>query len=114
VRRVRRDNVRVAGVKFRLDGDCARVPRTPQGPFPWPGDTRTVADDTHADGSRSDAAGKRRLELDRPPALPVTTARMSPTAPVASCGFDEGAGETAADGSGNGNTRCRVTDGDVF
>jgi hypothetical protein len=106
------DNVGVVGVQLKLDGAALGAEDT-AAPYSVSWDTRTATDGTHTlTAVARDGAGN--TTTSSPIGVTVTNGGAPPppppSSPVASFGFDEGAGATAADSSGNGNA-LSVTSG---
>lgn len=100
------DNVGVVGVQFLLDG-AALGPEQTSAPFSLTWTTSSVADGSHTLSARArDAAGNVALSANV--ALTVSNTvpipQPLPQALVAVYAFNEGAGYTVADASGNNNT----------
>ena len=94
------DNVGVAGVQFLLDGANLGAEDT-TAPYSVPWDTTGATNGSHSLTARArDAAGNRHVggrDRDR-------RQRHRGPSGLAAYAFDEGAGTTAADASGNGST----------
>ena len=97
------DNVGVAGVQFLLDGNNLGA-EDKTAPYSVPWDTTTVSNGSHAlSAIARDAANNKTTSAQ----VTVTVSNAAPPPPtglVAAYNFDAGAGSTAADLSGNGNT----------
>jgi hypothetical protein len=92
------DNVGVVGVQFLVDGVTSGAEDT-AAPYTASWSTVGVPNGTHTITARArDASGN--LTVSAPVA--VTVSNTAPTGLVAAYNFDDGAGITAADGSGNG------------
>ena len=95
------DNVGVAGVTFRVDGAPVGGEDTAS-PFSLVWSTATVANGAHQiTAVARDAAGNTAESV--PVSVSVSNSTSTPGL-VAAYGFDEGAGISALDGSGNNNT----------
>jgi hypothetical protein len=93
------DNVGVLGVQFLLDGAALGAEQSAGVSLAW--NTTAVANGAHTLAARvRDAAGNTTLTAS----VAVTVANFQATGLVAAYGFDEGAGGTVGDASGNGNT----------
>ena len=94
------DNIGVAGVQFLLDGSPVGAEKT--APFSIVWNSATVSNGTHTLSARArDAAGNLAVATN----INVTVANAQSTGGlVAAYTFNEGAGSTVADISGNGNT----------
>ena len=99
------DNVAVAGVTFQVDGVAAGAEDT-TAPYAYTWNTVSASNGPHAlTAVARDTAGNLQTSA-------VVTVQVSNTTPpppvgsglVAAYGFDEGAGTSAADASGQGNT----------
>jgi hypothetical protein len=86
-------------VQFLVDGTSAGGPDT-TAPYTYAWDTRTVVNGTH---SLTAVATDATADVVNAASVAVTVDNSRP-APVAAYGFDEGAGTTGTDASGNGNT----------
>jgi hypothetical protein len=94
------DNGTLAGVQFRLDGANLGAEDT-SAPYSVSWDTTTASNASHSlTAVARDAAGNTTTSA----AVSVTVNNTAPSGLVAGYGFDEGAGTTAADVSGNNNT----------
>ena len=95
------DNVSVAGVSFRLDGAPIGGEDT-TAPYSMAWNTTGASNGVHQlSAVARDAAGN----VSESPLVGVTVSntQQTPTGLVAAWGFNEGAGATTADGSGNGH-----------
>jgi hypothetical protein len=93
------DNVGVVGVQFLVDGNLLGTEDTTS-PYSVSWDTSLVANGAHALTARAhDAAGNTTISTP----LNVTVSNMQNLGLVAAYDFDEGAGTTAHDVSGNNN-----------
>ena len=91
------DNVGVAGVQFLLDGNVIGAEDT-AAPYSITWNTNAAANGSHTLAARArDAAGN----VTTSSLLTVTVSNTGPATLVGAWGFDEGAGTTAADASGN-------------
>jgi chitodextrinase len=94
------DDVGIAGVQFLLDGSSLGAEDT-IAPFSVTWDTSTVPNGTHVLTARAwDTGGNTTTST----AITVTVSNAAPSGLVLALGFNEGAGTTVADASGNGNT----------
>jgi fibronectin type 3 domain-containing protein len=94
------DNGTVAGVQFRVDGANIGGEDT-SAPYTVNWDTTASANGTHGlTAVARDGAGNTTTSST----VPITVNNVAPTGLVAAYGFDEGAGATVSDASGNGNT----------
>ena len=94
------DDVGVASVQFRVDGNDIGSPDT-GAPYAATWDTTTVSNGTHMlTAVARDAAGNTTTSSE----VSVTVSNSSPSNnPVLALGFEEGSGGTTADSSGTGN-----------
>ena len=93
------DNIGVVGVQFLLDG--APLGAEQASPYSLAWNTSTVTNGTHMLSARArDAAGNTATSTN----VAVTVANTQVASLVAAYAFNEGAGTTVADISGNGNT----------
>ncbi len=96
------DNVGVASVQFKLDGVNLGAEVT-AAPYSVSWDTTTAPDGTHRlTAVARDAAGNSATSV--PVNVTVSNGTTTTSGAVGYWTFDEGAGTTAADSSGNGNT----------
>jgi hypothetical protein len=94
------DNVGVAGVQFLLDGAAIGAEDT-AAPFSLSWNTGSVVNGPHAiTAVARDPAGNTTTSAP----VSVTVSNSGPSGLVAAYGFNEGAGTTAGDASGLGNT----------
>jgi len=94
------DNVGVAGVQFLLDGANLGAEVT-TAPYTVSWNTATATNGTHSISARArDAAGNQTTSA----AVSVTVSNTAPAGLVAGLGFNEGAGTSSADLTGNGHT----------
>jgi predicted phage tail protein len=93
------DNGSVANVQFKLDGNNLGSPDT-SSPYGVSWDTGTATNAQHTlTAVATDAAGNTTTSAT----VTVTVSNTAPTGLVAAYGFDEGAGTTTRDLSGNNN-----------
>jgi glucose/arabinose dehydrogenase len=95
------DDVGVASVQFRLDGNDLGAPDT-SFPYAATWDTTAAGNGTHKlTAVARDSSGNPATSAE----VSVTVSNGSPsTSPVLALGFDEGSGASAVDASGTGNT----------
>ncbi len=102
------DNTGVAGVQFKVDGVAVGSEDTTS-PYAASWTTTSVANGTHTvTATARDAAGNSTTSS----AVSVTVANTVATGLVAAYAFNEGAGSTVSDGSGQGN--AGTVDGPVW
>jgi chitodextrinase len=98
------DNVGVAGVQFLVDGANLGTEVT-VAPYTQSWNTGTAGNGPHSITARArDAAGNQTTSV----AVGVTVSNSGPSNLVAAYGFNEGAGTTSADLSGNGHAATLV------
>lgn len=96
------DDIGVAGVQFRLDGQPLGAEDTAP-PYELAWDTRQAANGPHAlSAVARDAAGRTTTSTDVVVSV-ENTAPAPPSGLVAAYGFDEASGATVTDASGRGN-----------
>ncbi len=94
------DDIGVVGVQFRVDGVAVGAEDT-SAPYSVAWSSSSVANGSHAvTAVARDAAGRSTTSAS----VTVTVANTGPSGLVGGWSFDEGAGPTAGDRSGRGNT----------
>jgi hypothetical protein len=95
------DDVKVAGVQFKLDGSVLGAERT-AAPYSVPWNSATTSNGSHTlTAVARDASGNTsEASID----VVVSNTAQTPTGLVAAFGFDEGSGVQVTDASGQGNT----------